>query len=66
MINFFDLIAYCIENGRKFIFRVKDKDENNAILSNLELPKGEFDIRIKRILTRKQINEKFHSHVLQR
>lgn len=53
----YDLIACCIENGQKFIFRVKDKDSNNAILSNLELPEGEFDIHIKRILTRKQTNE---------
>lgn len=53
----YDLMACCIENGQKFIIRVKDKDSNNAILSNVELPKGEFDIRIKRILTRKQTNE---------
>lgn len=53
----YDLMAYCIENGQKFIIRVKDKDSYSSILSNIELPEGEFDIHIKKILTRKQTKE---------
>lgn len=62
----YDLMACCYEQGQKFIFRVKDKHSQNSILSNFELPEGEFDIRIKRILTRKQTNEvKAHPDVYQ-
>lgn len=53
----YDLIACCIETGQKFIFRVKDKDSRGSILANHELPDDEFDIRIKKVLTRKQTNE---------
>lgn len=53
----YDLIACCQNNNQKFVIRVKDKDSRSSILRNLELPEGECDIEVKRILTRKATNE---------
>lgn len=53
----YDLIASCIETGQKFVIRLKDKDSHSSILSNHDLPEGEFDLVIKKKLTRKQTNE---------
>ena len=52
----YELFAFCIENGQKFVIRCKDI-RSNGILSTFELPDSEFDQKIKRILTRKQTNE---------
>lgn len=53
----YDLIACCIENGQKFLIRVKDINSYSSILKNIDLPDGEFDIHVKRIMTRKQSKE---------
>jgi len=49
--------AHIENNGWKYLIRVKDLG-SNGILSGLQLPSGgEFDVDIRRILTRKQTNE---------
>ena len=53
----YNLIACCIENNQKFVFRIKDINVFGSILSNLNLPDEEFDLDITKILTRKQTNE---------
>lgn len=52
----YDLIACCQKNHQKFVFRVKDKD-GTGILRNTELPEGEFDMDVHKIITRKQTKE---------
>lgn len=52
----YDLFAFCLEKEQKFVIRCKDI-QSNGILSSFDLPDGEFDQKIKRILTRKQTNE---------
>lgn len=51
----YNLIATLIENDQKFIIRVKEIG-SNGILSNLNLPDREFDLPIRKIVTR--INNK--------
>lgn len=53
----YNLIAHCIENNQKFIFRVKDIDTKNGILTSLSLPDEKFDITVTRTLTNVQTNE---------
>ena len=53
----YNLIACCIENKQKFLFRTKDINVYSSILSNLNLPNAEFDSDISKILSRKQTNE---------
>ena len=53
----YNLIACCIENNQKFVFRIKDINVFGSILSNLNLPDEEFDLDVTKILTRKQTNE---------
>lgn len=53
----YNLIATCQRYDQKFVIRTKDIHSSRGILSNLNLPDGEFDIDIKKILTRKQTNE---------
>ena len=50
------LFAFCMENNQKFVIRCKDI-RSNGILSTFELPDSKFDLKIKRIPTRKQTNE---------
>ena len=52
----YELLAFLIENSLLFAIRVKDI-ESNGILSGLNLPDGEFDIDVTRILTRSQTKE---------
>lgn len=52
----YELFAFCMENNQKFVIRCKDI-RSNGILSAFELPDSKFDLKIKRILTRKQTNE---------
>lgn len=52
----YELIACCNKSNQKFVIRVKDTG-SNGILSNCDLPQGEFDTRVIRILTRKQTLE---------
>ena len=53
----FNYMAHCIENGYKFLVRVKDVD-SNGIASALNLPlTGEFDQKVTLDLTNKQTNE---------
>lgn len=50
-------LAHIEQHGWKYLFRIKDVS-STGILSGLKLPQSqEFDIRIHRILTRKQTNE---------
>ena len=53
----YNLMACCIENNQKFVFRIKDINVFGSILSNLNLPHEEFDLDVTKILTRKQTNE---------
>ena len=53
----YNLIAHCIENNQKFIFRVKDIDTKNGILTSLSLLDEKFDITVTRTLTNVQTNE---------
>lgn len=55
----YNVFAHAQRKGWKYLIRVKDTDrKRNGILSGLDLPsRGEFDICIRRILTRKQTNE---------
>ena len=53
----YNLIAHCIENNQKFVFRVKDIDTKNGILTSLSLPDEKFDITVTRTLTNVQTNE---------
>lgn len=53
----YNLMACCIENKQKFVIRIKDITSKNGILSNVLLPDGEFDVSIKKTLTRKQTKE---------
>ena len=53
----FNLMACCIENNQKFVFRIKDINVFGSILSNPNLPHEEFDLDVTKILTRKQTNE---------
>lgn len=53
----YNLLACFIENNQKFAVRIKDITSSNGILSNVLLPEGEFDVSIKKILTRKQTKE---------
>jgi len=48
--------AHIEQRGWNYLIRVKDLD-SNGILSTLNLPGGEFDICIQRVLTRKQTKE---------
>lgn len=52
----YNLFSHCIEKNQKFIVRVKDI-KSNGILSSMDLPKGEWDWDISKILTRKQNKE---------
>ena len=47
----YNLMATFIENGQKFIIRVKDIG-SNGILSTLDLPDDSFDTHIRKIITR--------------
>ena len=50
----YNLIACMVENNQKYLIRIKDVNKG-GILYNTQLPKNdEFDIDIKKILTRKQ------------
>jgi len=40
----YNLIAHCIENNQKFVFRVKDISTRNGIMTSLSLPDETFDI----------------------
>lgn len=53
----YNLMALCLEMKQKFLIRTKDINVNRSILSNLNLPDKEFDLDVKKILTRKQTNE---------
>lgn len=53
----YNLIAHCIENNQKFVFRVKDVDTKHGILTSLSLPDETFDITVTRTLTNVQTNE---------
>ena len=53
----YNLIAHCIENNQKFVFRVKDIDTKNGILTSLSLSDEKFDITVTRTLTNVQTNE---------
>ena len=53
----YNLMAHCIENNQKFVFRVKDIDTKNEILTSLSLPDKTFDITVTRTLTNVQTNE---------
>lgn len=50
----YDLIACCIKNNQKFLIRTKEIDAYSSILSNMNLPNEEFDLDVRKILTRKQ------------
>ena len=50
----YNLIAHCIENNQKFVFRVKDIDTKNGILTSLSLPDKTFDMTVTRTLTNAQ------------
>lgn len=52
----YDLIACCIENDQKFLIRTKDIHAYSSILSNMNLPDKEFDLDVRKILTKKQTN----------
>lgn len=49
----YELMAECLERNQKFLIRLKDTD-SNGILSTVELPESEFDVPLRRILTRRQ------------
>ena len=53
----YNLMVCCIENNQKFLIHSKDINVYSSILSNLNLPNEEFDLDIKKTLTRKQTNE---------
>lgn len=53
----YDLIAHCLEKNQKFIIRTKDIKVHSSILSNLNLKDETFDVRVTKILTRKQTKE---------
>ena len=53
----YNTFAHIEQKGWKYLIRVKDLD-SNGILTGLTLPSGgEFDISVRRILTKKQTNE---------
>ena len=52
-----DFFLPCIENKQKFVFKVKDIDTKNGILTSLSLPNEKFDITVTRTLTNVQTNE---------
>ena len=53
----YNLIAHCIENNQKFVFRVKDIDTRSGIMTSISLPDETFDITVTRTLTNLQTNE---------
>lgn len=53
----YNLIAHCIENNQKFVFRVKDISTRNGIMTSLSLPDETFDITVTRTLTNLQTKE---------
>lgn len=53
----YNLMAHCIENNQKFVFRVKDIDTKKGILTSLSLPDESFDITVTRTLTNVQTKE---------
>lgn len=53
----YNLIACCNRNNQKFVIRVKDKSTRSGILSNIDLPDGESDTIVRKVLTRKQTKE---------
>ena len=53
----YNLIAHCIENNQKFVFRVKDIDTRSGIMTSISLPDETFDITVTRTLTNLQKNE---------
>lgn len=53
----YNLIAHCIENNQKFIFRVKDIDTKNGIMTSLNLKDEPIDKTFTRILTNMQTKE---------
>ncbi len=53
----YNLMALCLEKNQKFLIRTKDINVYSSILSNLNLPDEEFDLDVKKILTRKQTKE---------
>lgn len=52
----YNLFALCTERNQKFLIRIKDIN-SNGILSTMNLEDTEFDIDIKKTLTRLQTNE---------
>ena len=56
----YNLMATFIENGQKFIIRVKDIG-SNGILSTLDLPDDSFDTHIRKIITRVNNSETISS-----
>ena len=53
----YDLIACCLEKQQKFLIRVKDIKSFSSILSNCNLKDEALDVKITKILTRKQTKE---------
>lgn len=52
----YNVFAHMEQKGWSYVIRVKDI-KSNGVLSSFHLPDAEFDVDIKRILTRKQTNE---------
>lgn len=63
----YNIFAHTERKGWNYLIRVKDLD-SNGILSTLSLPTDEeFDVSVRRILTRKQTNEiKAHPEIYRR
>ena len=53
----FNSFEYVIQSGNKFLIRVKDIHSKTSIARSFDLPDCEFDMQVKRILTRRNTNE---------
>lgn len=54
----YNVFAHCIENGKKFLIRCKDKNSTRSLAQGLRLKmEEEFDVDLERILTTKQTDE---------